>query len=206
MSTQIECPVCRLWQFLPGATGRTARLYCARCGQLLSSGPGHSRAWAFCVTLAALILYVPANLLPMLRFNYMGAYSENTVIDGALALYRHDMWPIALLVFLTSVLVPLLKLLSLFYLTLPPPGWDARRRTALYRFIRHVGPWAMLDVFLVAILVALLKLGDLATVLPGTGLWAFACVVVLTQVASQGFDPCSLWISDRERHEPSGTH
>ena len=199
MSDIVNCPVCNLRQFLPGSTGSRPRLYCRRCGQSLAGGAGFTRLWTLGVTLAALILYVPANLLPVIRFNYLGAYSQNTVIDGALALYRSGMWPIALVVFLASVLIPLLKLLGLLYLTLPPPGWDARRRTALYRLVQIVGPWAMLDVFLVAVLVALLKLGELATVLPGAGLWAFAGVVVLTLVAAQGFDPGSLWSKEHER-------
>lgn len=199
MSDEVICRVCALRQALPLPAGVVARLYCARCGELLcAQGMRATRWWALILTLAALLLYVPANTLPVIRFYYLGAYSESTVIDGALALYRGGMWPIALLVFLASVLVPLLKLLALLYLTLPPAGWEARRRTALYRAVELIGPWAMLDVFLVAVLVGLLKLGELATVLPGLGLYAFAGVVVLTLIATQGFDPSSLWIPDDE--------
>jgi paraquat-inducible protein A len=139
------------------------------------------------LSLAALILYVPANLYPILRMTLHGVYSESTVWDGVVSLARHDQWLVAVIVFLASILIPLSKLLGLFFLVA-----TARLRPALWRSQRHrifdvidaIGPWAMLDVFLLAVLVALVKLGDFATVLPGPGLLAFSCMVVLTMFAS----------------------
>jgi len=104
------------------------------------------------------------------------------------------MWFIAVIVFLASILIPLLKLLGLFFLvaTARSTRWR-RERTRIYQVIDVIGPWAMLDVFLLAILVALVKLGELATVLPGPGLIAFTAVVVLTILASATFDPRLIW-------------
>jgi len=169
---------------------------CARCGGVILerrvAGPEVTAA----LTLAALILYIPANVYPILRMSYYGAYSENTVWDGVVALACQQEWPVAAVVFLASIVVPLVKLAVLFFLVASARAhsirWQ-RLRTSLYRFIDVIGPWAMLDVFLLAILVALVKMGEIATVLPGPGLLAFAGVVILTIVASASFDPRLIW-------------
>ena len=169
---------------------------CARCGGVILerrvAGPEVTAA----LTLAALILYIPANVYPILRMSYYGAYSENTVWDGVVALARQQEWLVAAVVFLASIVVPLVKLAVLFFLVASARAHSTRwqrLRTSLYRFIDVIGPWAMLDVFLLAILVALVKMGEIATVLPGPGLLAFAGVVILTIVASASFDPRLIW-------------
>src|SRR5690242_2332053 len=134
---------------------------CARCGGVILerrvAGPEVTAA----LTLAALILYIPANVYPILRMSYYGAYSENTVWDGVVALARQQEWLVAAVVFLASIVVPLVKLAVLFFLVASARArstrWQ-RLRTSLYRFIDVIGPWAMLDVFLLAILVALVKM------------------------------------------------
>ena len=142
------------------------------------------------LSLGALILYVPANLYPILRMHLHGVYSESTVWDGVTSLARHEQWLVAMIVFLASVAIPLAKLLGLFFLVASarflPARWRHERRR-IFGIIDTIGPWAMLDVFLLAVLVALVKLGDFATVLPGPGLLAFACMVVLTMFASASF-------------------
>ncbi len=147
-------------------------------------------------TLAALILYVPANVYPILRMDYYGAYSENTVWDGCVSLFQNGQWVVAVVVFCASILIPLFKLLGLLFLVATSGAGSARRRperTWIYRIIEVIGPWAMLDVFLLSVLVALVKLKQLATVLPGPGLLAFTAVVVLTILASASFDPELIW-------------
>jgi paraquat-inducible protein A len=139
---------------------------------------------------------VPANIYPILRMDYYGAYSESTVWDGCEKLFRDGQWVVAVIVFLASILIPLFKLLGLFYLVVTTRFSSARRRrerTWVYRIIDVIGPWAMLDVFLLAVLVALVKLEKIATVLPGTGLLAFTAVVVFTILASASFDPKLIW-------------
>jgi len=128
--------------------------------------------------------------------DYYGAYSENTIWDGCANLFRDGQWLVAVIVFLASILIPLFKLLGLFFLvaTTKLRSTAARQqRTWIYKTIDAVGPWAMLDVFLLAVLVALVKLQQIATILPGRGLFAFTAVVVLTILASASFDPKLIW-------------
>lgn len=161
---------------------------------LAADTSGDARARSLEVTaalsLAALILYVPANLYPILRMQLHGAYSESTVWDGVLSLARQGQWLVAVIVFLASIAIPLAKLLGLFFLVssarFRPARWQRERRM-VFSIIDTIGPWAMLDVFLLAILVALVKLGDFATTMPGPGLVAFACMVVLTMFSSASF-------------------
>jgi paraquat-inducible protein A len=171
-------------------------LECCRCGAVIRERRRRSLATPAALALAALILYVPANLYPILRMEWYGAYTESTVWDGVVSLAKGHQWFVAVIVFLASIVIPLLKLAGLFFLTITTRigtrRW-LRARTQIYRFIDVIGPWAMLDVFLLAILVALVKLGQFATILPGRGLVAFSCVVVLTILASASFDPRLMW-------------
>jgi paraquat-inducible protein A len=125
-----------------------------------------------------------------------GSYSENTIWDGVVALMNHNEWAVAAIVFLASMVIPLVKLAGLLALVVTARiGWGRRlrARTQLYKFIDTIGPWAMLDVFLLAVLVALVQLSTWAKVIPGPGLVAFTAVVVLTMLASAAFDPRLIW-------------
>ena len=191
----LSCNTCGLRQLVePLGAGRTAE--CARCGSFLAAGARGSLQATAAFAAAALILYVPANIYPIMRMHFYGAYSESTVWDGVVSLAQHDQWFVAAIVFLASIAVPLVKLGVLAYLVLSTALHRRRRlreRTRIYRFVAAIGPWAMLDVFLLAVLVALVKLGTIATILPGPGLIAFACVVVFTMLASASFDPQLIW-------------
>ncbi len=137
-----------------------------------------------------------SNIYPILRMDYYGAYSESTVWDGCVKLFQDGQWLVAVIVFLASILIPLFKLLGLFFLVVMTKVKSSRwrqERTWIYKIIDVIGPWAMLDVFLLAVLVALVKLEQLATVLPGPGLLAFTAMVVLTVLASASFDPKLIW-------------
>lgn len=139
---------------------------------------------------------MPANLYPILQMELYGAHSESTVWDGSVSLFQNGHFFVAAVVFTASILVPFLKLLGLFYLVASTKRKSPRRRserTWLYKTIDVMGPWAMLDVFLLSVLVGLVELGQLATVLPGRGLLAFAAVAVLTILASSNFDPTLIW-------------
>jgi len=191
----IACDTCGLVQRLePVQPGMAAE--CARCGSLLVQRRRGSLELTAALSLAALILYIPANIYPILRMNLRGVYTESTVWDGVVSLATGNQWPVAIIVFLASMVIPVLKLAGLFFLVISTKlrmGRRLRGRTKIYKFIDRIGPWAMLDVFLLAVLVALVKLGSWATVLPGTGLIAFAAVVVLTMLASASFDPRVIW-------------
>ena len=169
---------------------------CDRCGSVIGERKSGSVIPTAALSLAALVLYVPANVFPILRMQRYGLYTESTVWEGVAELARLGYWFIALVVFLASILVPLLKLSGLFFLSATVAVRSRRwrkQRTRIYKFIDAIGPWAMLDVFLLAVLVAVVRLGALATIVPGPGLTAFACVVVLTMLASTMFDPRLIW-------------
>lgn len=191
----LSCDTCGLTQRVePLVPGTTAE--CIRCGSTVATRPRGGGEATVALTLAALVLYVPANIYPILSMNLYGTYSENTVWDGVVSLMQYGQYFVAAIVFLASIVIPLLKLTGLLFLSASVRWGHGRRlrsRTHIFRFIDAIGPWAMLDVFLLAILVALVKLGDLGRVIPGPGLVAFAFVVVLTMLASQSFDPKTIW-------------
>ena len=194
--TIVACETCGLVQRVEPLAKSTAA-ECFRCGAFLgvrrSAASLHATA---ALSLAALVLYVPANIYPILRMEFYGAHADNTIWDGVTSLAQHNQWVVAAIVFLASMVVPLVKLAGLFFLvgsSIVKRGRRLRWRTGLYKFIDAVGPWAMLDVFLLAVLVSLVKLGQLATVVPGPGLFAFTGVVVLTMLASAAFDPKLIW-------------
>jgi paraquat-inducible protein A len=169
------------------------RAECARCGETLLRGRSFSRARTAAFSLAALFLYVPANIYPVMMMHYLGRETENTIWGGVRALWRDHLWGVAIIVFLASLLVPLLKLLGLFVLvSIRGPHWQLFR-ARLFKFIEKIGPWAMLDVFLLAIMVAVVRFGKFATVIPGPGIVAFTAVVVLTLLASASFEPRLIW-------------
>lgn len=193
-----SCRLCGLTQRVATpAAGYCAA--CSRCGTLLAEDKPNSVNRTLAFASSALILYVPANLLPIMRFEYFGAVEKNTVWSGVVTLAQSGMWFVAAVVFMASIVVPLIKLSVLFYLALSAnTSRTARLKTALYRLIRAVGGWAMLDVFLLSILVAAVKLGQLANISPGPGALPFTLVVIFTILASESFDPKLIW-----RHEPS---
>jgi paraquat-inducible protein A len=194
-SDALSCPTCRLTvqvaELQPGQ-----RAECPRCAATVTEAAHGSLQLTAALAIAALILYVPANIYPILRMHFYGAYSESTVWDGVVSLAETGQYFVAVIVFLASIAIPVLKLGGLLYLVISARfglGRRLRSRARLYRFIDVVGPWAMLDVFLLAVLVALVKLGQIATILAGPGLIAFTAVVVLTMLASASFDPRMIW-------------
>ena len=197
----VACKTCGLVQRV-GSLPSGALVECARCGSAVRTKKRNTLNRTAAFSLAALMFYWPANVYPILRIELYGAHSENTVFQGAVSLFEHGQGLVAIVVVLASIVIPLLKLLGLFCLVVTTRFWSTRRRVArtwIYRTIEVIGPWAMLDVFLLSILVSLVKLGDLATVLPGRGLFAFAAVVVLTILASTSFDPAQIWETPEER-------
>lgn len=178
-------------------------LCCRRCGAALHLRKPDSiaRTWAFLI--AAYILYVPANTLPMMRTGSLFGAQSDTIMSGVVYLWHSGSWHIALVVFIASVVVPLAKMFSLTYLLISVQlGWTNRpmERTRLYRILEFVGPWSMLDVFVVMILVALVQLKELATIQPGLAVAAFGGVVVLTMLAAMAFDPRLLWEPKKDHH------
>ncbi len=192
MKKLISCPTCGLVQRLEHLPSGY-KVECARCGEVILNCHTYGRALTAACSLAALFLYVPANIYPVMSMHYLGRETENTVWGGVQALWHDGMWGVAIIVFMASLLIPLLKLLGLFFLvSVRRPRWS-KLRTLIYKFIEKIGHWAMLDVFLLAIMVAVIRFGRFATVIPGPGIVAFTAVVVLTLLASASFEPRLIW-------------
>jgi paraquat-inducible protein A len=155
-----------------------------------------SRTWAFLV--AAIILYIPANVLPVMRTEWLTGSEDDTILSGVIFLWSSGSWPLALVVFVASISVPLLKIATLAYLATSVQlgsTWQPRQRARLYRIVELIGRWSMLDIYVTAILVALVHAKALATIQPGPGALAFGAVVVLTMLAAMSFDPRLIWDS-----------
>jgi paraquat-inducible protein A len=169
---------------------------CPRCAAPLHRRKVNSlsRTWALLVS--ATILYIPANVYPVMTVISFGKGQPDTILSGVKELIHADMWPLALLVFFASITVPVMKVIGLSYLLISVQrgsDWRPRDRTRLYRVIEAVGRWSMIDVFMISILIALVKLGTIATIEPGVGATSFAAVVILTMIASHSFDPRLIW-------------
>lgn len=190
-------------QVVPLASGLERRR-CPRCG-----APVHrlkpdsvARSWAF--LLAAAVLYVPANVYPVMTVTTFGRSEPSTILGGVVELTAAGMWPVAALVFFASIAVPVLKILGLGFLLLMtrwPVDASKRDLARLYRLIEQVGRWSMIDIFMIAILAVLVDLGEIARIEPGPGALAFASVVVLTMLAAMSFEPKLIWRPSRATAE-----
>lgn len=175
-------------------TPETTEHECPRCGYRSRQQHPKSISLTLAYSLTALILYIPANVFPFMSIELYGNRNTSTIWGGIITLTESGSWPIAAIVFLASIVIPFLKLLILFYLALTAnTKKHARFKTTLYNIIESIGRWSMLDIFLLAILVAILKLGPWTTVEPQVGSVLFALVVIFTMVASASFDPNLLW-------------
>ncbi|MCK4871467.1 MAG: paraquat-inducible protein A [Phycisphaerales bacterium] len=189
------CPCCGLAQTVPSIPPRT-KACCARCGTKLISRSAHVRSSSrtAAIAAAALIIYPFAITLPMLRIEELGYHSEASILEGVATLLGSGELFVGIIVLLCSVIIPLTKLVSL--LLLSAGGVLIRRdrhRALTYHLVEWTGRWGMLDVLLVAILVAVLKLGDIVEVSAGPAALAFCACVILSLLASASFDPRSLW-------------
>jgi paraquat-inducible protein A len=198
--TLVSCHSCDQLALLRPLPARAAA-QCPRCRATMHRRKPNSiaRTWALIVTAA--ILYVPANLLPVMTVVYFGRGEPDTILSGVKALIQAGMWPVALLVFFASITVPVLKLFGLAFLLITVQrrsSWRLRDRSLIYRLIEQVGRWSMVDIFMISILVALVNLGAIATIEPGVGAICFAAVVIITMFASMSFDPRLIW--DAEEH------
>ncbi len=199
MDSIVACQTCGLVQRVkPLPRDWVAR--CSRCGFRVIRRRRLSRLRTLVFSLAALILYIPSNLYPIVTAEYHGLHSETTIAQGIKALWQEGQYLIAGLVCCTSLLTPALKIIGLLLLslTLNWPRWR-KARTWVYQVIRVIDPWNMLEVFLLAIAVSMIEMGRVATVHPGRGVFSFTAVVALTLLATLSFDPRLLWDSPEGR-------
>jgi paraquat-inducible protein A len=170
--------------------------HCSRCGSHLHSRNPDSlmRTWALLI--AAALLYIPANLLPVMHTASLLGSEDDTIMSGVVYFWTSGDWPLAVIVFVASIMVPMLKLSVLVLLTFTAQRrsrWRPDQRTTLYRMVERIGRWSMLDVFVVTLTVALVRFKSLAVITAGPGAIAFGSVVILTMLASMQFDPRLIW-------------
>lgn len=154
--------------------------------------------------MAAVLLYFPANLLPIMKVTTLGSAESHTILEGVIELWQMGSWDIALVVFIASILVPSFKLIALswlVYMTNSRSEYHLRHRTHLYEAVEFIGQWSMLDIFVVILMTALAHFGSVFTIEPGIGAACFGAVVVLTMIAAMGFDPRLSWrLAGHKRH------
>lgn len=194
------CQACELVS-RPGHQENGSR--CPRCRAHLHFRKPNSiaRTWAFLI--AAGILYVPANLLPIMETTSLFGTQRDTIMSGVVFLWTTGSWPLGLLVFFASIVVPMLKLIALTLLVISVQRcsvWRPQQRAQLFRLLEFVGRWSMLDIYVVALLVALVQIQSLASVKAGPGAVAFGAVVVLTMFSALSFDPRLIWDAVKTDH------
>lgn len=186
------CKACHLLQPCPVSHGT----HCARCGAIVHIRKPYSLALSWFFLILAMLLLVPANLLPMMNILLFNRGEPSTIIGGVALLVHHGIYGIAAVVFIASFVVPLGKIASIIILLLSVQfRWqiNTQRRATMYRVVEFLGRWSMLDVFVVTVMVGLVRLGQTASVEPGMGIVAFGAAVILTMLSSMSFDPRLMW-------------
>ncbi len=179
--------------------------HCSRCHTRVSLRQRASIQNTLALLIAAAVLYIPANLMPIMRTVSFGEALDSTIISGLLLMWQDGAYPVALIILLASVIVPVAKILIMFwlcYLTRLPLSRRQQYSTQIYRLVDWVGRWSMVDVLVVAIMAALVRFDLLMSVYPGMGALVFAAVVILTMLAALSFDPRLLWdpLPEKEKH------
>jgi paraquat-inducible protein A len=178
--------------------------HCPLCGAALHLRVTDSLQRTIALVFTAIILYIPANLLPIMTTTQLGTPEDSTILGGVVLLIHHGSYPIAAVIFIASVMVPSGKLIAICWLV-----WSVQhrqntslvQRTKLYRVTEFVGKWSMTDVFVVAVLVALIQLGGLLNIRAGPAAIAFGGVVIVTMLAAETFDPRLIWDQVEETND-----
>ena len=191
----IACRDCRLLCKTPDK-GKPDQWSCPRCGATLHPRkPGSlSRTWALII--AAAVLYIPANVLTITVSSKLGTTQSDTILSGVIYFFKTGSWHIALIIFIASILVPIVKLVVLTFLLASihlRSAWRPVGRTRAFRLLELIGRWSMVDIFVVTIAVSLVRLGFLASIQAGPAAIFFGAVVVLTMLATLSFDPRLIW-------------
>jgi len=176
---------------------------CPRCGAHLHFRKPASIARTWALLIAAMVLYIPANVLPVMYTSSLFGAQRDTIMSGVVYLWTSGSWSLAIIVFIASVAVPMLKIIALAYLLLSVQFHSTRQpeqRARIYRIVEFVGRWSMLDIYVITVLVALVQFDALATIKAGPAALAFGAVVVLTMFAAMAFDPRLIWDTAEERH------
>ncbi|MBV5317374.1 MAG: paraquat-inducible protein A [Desulfobulbaceae bacterium] len=189
----VACPDCDLLNRLPEK--HEATLLCVRCGAVLYQHHPNSIDRSLALTVASLVLFLLSNSFPFLAMKSGGFIQETTLLTGIHELWKQELQGLAILVLLTCVLVPLAQMTGLLYILVPlklgrRPAWHAAR---IFRLVQEVAPWGMMEVFMMGILVALVKLGHMATIVPGISVFSFGALIFVMAAAFSSLDPPLLW-------------
>lgn len=191
------CHVCQQ----PGQVDEHGHGRCTRCNEILHARTRHSTQHTLALLLGASIIYIPSMLWPVMSINQFGDHAHQTIIGGVLLLIGYGDYPVALVIFFASVMVPVAKLIALLWLCLKirrPLPFKYRHRMRLYHITHFIGRWSMIDVFVVTVLGSMVQLGTLMSIVPEHGIVAFASVVIITMIAAERFDPRLLWDAAEE--------
>ncbi|MFA9438425.1 paraquat-inducible protein A [Uliginosibacterium sp. sgz301328] len=204
-----SCHACGLLARMPEQTHDSHDTVCPRCDAPLHLRKPNSiaRTWALVIT--ACILYVPANVLPVMQTTTLGATQNDTILSGAAYLWNTGSWDLAIIVFIASIVVPMAKLIALITLLLSVQRrsqHQIQQRTRLYRLVEIVGKWSMLDIYVAALLATLVHFGSLLTIRTGPGAIAFGAVVVVTMFAAKSFDPRLMWDAIETQNHDRAEH
>jgi paraquat-inducible protein A len=189
----LTCHACGL---LHRASGHAHGLLCTRCGAALHTRKPDSVARAWALLIAAYVLIVPANVLPVMISGSLFGSETDTIMSGVVYLWTDGSWLLAAILFIASIAVPFSKLVAMTFLLLSVQRRSTlapEQRTRLYRVLEFVGRWSMIDIYVAAILTALVQFGGLMSIQAGPGAIAFGAVVVLTMFAAESFDPRLIW-------------
>ncbi len=195
------CHVCR--KLAPVAVH-----HCPRCGSTMHLRKQDSIQRTLALLVTSCILYIPANLYPIMYTDQLGSTEASTIMGGVILLIDLGSVPVAVVIFIFSIMVPSGKLMTLFYLVWTVERHsplDARQRSTMYRITEFIGKWSMVDVFVVSILVALVHLGGLLVIRPGIAAVSFAGVVIITMIAAESFDSRLIWDNIEEIESENGT-
>lgn len=186
------------------------QLICPRCETKGHIRRRHSLQWTLALLMTSIMLYLPANILPIMVTEVLGSKYPSTILAGVILLWSEGSYPVALVIFIASIMVPTLKMLAIGWLCWDAKGHgrrDSERMHLIYEVVEFVGRWSMIDVFVIAVLSALVRMGALMSIYPEIGAVMFSLVVILTMFAAMTFDPRLSW--DRapdSTHEESSEH
>lgn len=200
----LNCHNCGLLSKQVEQTHASTSLRCPRCNTKLHQRKPKSLSYTWAFLIAAYIMYIPANALPIMITTNLGKTQADTIMSGVVYLLISGSWPLALIIFIASVFVPIFKLIILTYLALSvqfKSQWRPGDRTRLYRITEAVGRWSMVDIYVLTLMVALVNIQGFADVDAGPGGIAFGAVVVLTMIAAMAFDPRLIWDNIEQPHE-----
>ena len=190
----VACHECDLLHRIPRHEGPRCVSRCRRCNAALHRGVENSIDRTLALTLAGVVLFVVANTFPFLAFKLQGQETQTTLISGVVDLYHQGKWEIAILVLLTTIVIPLIQLLIQLYVFLPLKfnriPWNM---ATVFRLAQNLSPWSMMEVFLIGIIVAVVKLVGMAQIVPGLALWSFALLIVTLAAAAANMDSQVVW-------------